>query len=67
MARDAVILMRANPPLEEVSFFPCNFQGPPLPVALVMDLPELKSLRRTPIKQQVHLFKRINRTRHVKS
>jgi hypothetical protein len=32
-----------------------DFQGMPLPMALVMDLPASKSLRTVPYKQQVHL------------
>jgi hypothetical protein len=31
-----------------------DIQGPPLPMALKMDLPASKSLRPTPYKQQVH-------------
>ncbi len=33
-----------------------DFQGPPLPLALVMDLPASKSLRSAPCKQQVHYY-----------
>ncbi len=61
-----ITLMRANPllgPLEGVghenldSFGPKKvkiFQGPPLVIALVMDLPATNSLRPAPYKQQVH-------------
>jgi hypothetical protein len=50
LAQMALASIGANPGRKKVS----NFQGPPLPMALVMDLPTSKALRPAPYKQQVH-------------